>query len=80
MVGSVHSSSLLKLRAELAFPQVYSSFGNTSYISNNCQTPVSSIDKDHSAESCIEIEHAGQAYVHHAMLSEGIKLTVRQVS
>ncbi|MCJ1248653.1 hypothetical protein MMC30_005871 [Trapelia coarctata] len=44
------------------YGRVSSPFANATYIANNCQTPVSSMDRENSPESCIEIEHAGQAF------------------
>jgi len=63
------------------FPlQVSSSFGNASYISGACQTPIPpEMDGGDNQASCIEIEHSGQAYVLHDVLSEAFNLTVKQI-
>ncbi|MCJ1473189.1 hypothetical protein MMC13_001840 [Lambiella insularis] len=45
------------------YGRVTSSFGNPGYIRGNCQTPITAaMDKTYSGETCIEIEHAGQAF------------------
>jgi hypothetical protein len=81
MAGFVHSPLFLELCAQVLPWQVSSSFGNASYISGACQTPIPpDMAGGDNQVSCIEIEHSGQAYVLHDLLAEAFKLTVKQVS
>ena len=56
------------LENRLIYGQVAASFANSPYIVGNCKTPISTnVDPDYAGSTCIEIEHAGQAYVPHPM-------------
>lgn len=47
----------------LIYGKVSTSFANSGYIMDQCKTPISpSIDPDNSGQTCISIEHPGQAY------------------
>ncbi|SLM38744.1 hypothetical protein LPUS_09061 [Lasallia pustulata] len=51
------------LENRLIYGQVGASFANSPYIVGNCKTPISTnVDPDNAGSTCIEIEHAGQAY------------------
>lgn len=44
------------------FGLVKASYANPDYIMSNCQTPIKPTDDQYSGETCVNIEHAGQAY------------------
>ncbi|EDN91009.1 hypothetical protein SS1G_00409 [Sclerotinia sclerotiorum 1980 UF-70] len=42
---------------------VKTSYGNPTYVGQNCQTPISTaMDQLYSASTCVDIDHAGEAY------------------
>ncbi|KAI1123718.1 hypothetical protein F5Y10DRAFT_285768 [Nemania abortiva] len=41
---------------------VKASYANPQYVEGNCQTPLTSIDTNHSAESCVNVLFSGQSY------------------
>ena len=47
----------------LIYGKVSTSFANSQYIMDQCKTPISqSMDPEYSGQTCISIEHPGQAY------------------
>lgn len=51
--GTLHKFEMVGL--------VKTSYGNTKYVQENCQTPVSkNLDPDHFGSTCLQIVHAGQ--------------------
>lgn len=52
-----------KPNPRLIYGKVSTSFANTKYIMDQCKTPISqSMDPNTSGQTCISIEHPGQAY------------------
>jgi len=49
--------------SRLMYGSVASSFGNTKFIEDNCNTPIAAnTDPNNSGITCIEIQHSGEAY------------------
>lgn len=46
----------------LMYGKVSTSFANTNYIMDHCNTPIPSATDSESGRTCIQIEHSGQAY------------------
>ena len=52
-----------KPRHRLIYGKVSTSFANSNYIMDQCKTPISQLmDPTYSGQTCISIEHPGQAY------------------
>lgn len=52
-----------KTESRLMYGRVSTQFANESYIANHCNTPIQrQVDPDNRGETCIQIEHSGQAY------------------
>ena len=53
-----------RMEHRILYGQVASTYANTQYIQQKCQTPISeSTDPEYSGSTCTAIEHSGQAYV-----------------
>ena len=49
--------------SRIMYGRVSTSFANTNYIQNHCNTPIQgTMDPDNNGKTCIQIEHSGQAY------------------
>ena len=49
--------------SRIMYGNVSTSFANTNYIQDHCNTPISgAMDPDNNGKTCIQIEHSGQAY------------------
>ena len=52
-----------KTENHIMYGKVSTSFANTKYITDNCNTPIEpTVDPDNYGQTCIQIEHSGQAY------------------
>lgn len=52
------------LESRLVYGKVATQFANPDYIKLRCQTPIQvKDDETYAGSTCVEIEHAGQAYV-----------------
>ena len=52
-----------KVEDRLMYGKVYTSFANPDYVMKQCKTPIQkSTDPENYAQTCIQIQHSGQAY------------------
>ncbi|KAI9753023.1 MAG: hypothetical protein M4579_005365 [Chaenotheca gracillima] len=57
--------------SKLMYGQVFTEYANPVYASQKCQTPAKIHDWEYGGSTCIEIEHAGQAYHNYLLFLAG---------